>query len=397
MNLPRDHKREQKGPNVSIPIPVVNPTKSMTLTYVVSLSIIALLSILVHFMLDKIIHQQKDSATIVNISGQQRMLSQRVSLFTMEYLAASHLESKEEAQKALIKLNSNHDLLTTQYLISDEIRDLYFSPPHNIDAQVIEFTKLINQALDIDLGTVEGKLPDVSLQFFEMAKTPLLESLDYLVHKYEDESIKKVNKLRLAQQIVSFIILLTILLEALFIFRPMVNKVKTFSDNLQREANYDHLTGLLNRRSFSILIDKALALSKRHQYELGVLSFDIDHFKSINDTYGHDVGDKVIQHVSNILKSNTRASDCAARFGGEEFVILLPQTKQEDCLFLANKIREIIENTPLTLNGLIIEVTASAGVSGYKKDDSNADAILKRADEGMYQAKNAGRNQVFYG
>lgn len=369
----------------------------MTLTYVVSLSIIALLSVLVHFILDKIIQEQSDSATIVNISGQQRMLSQRISLFTMEYLAASHQDSKEEAQKALSKLNSNHDLLTAKYLISGEIHDLYFSPPHNLDTQVKEFTKLINQALDTDLATIEDKLDDIKLQFFEMAKAPLLESLDYVVHKYEDESIKKVTKLRVAQQIVSVIILLTVLLEALFIFRPMVNKVKSFADNLQQEANYDHLTGLLNRRSFSILIDKAMALSKRHQYELGVLSFDIDHFKSINDTYGHDVGDKVIRHVSNILKSNTRASDCAARFGGEEFVILLPQTKQQDCFNLANKIRDIIEKTPLTLNGLIIEITASAGVSGYRKDDNNADDMLKRADDGMYQAKSAGRNQVFYG
>ncbi|MEP0354168.1 diguanylate cyclase [Paraglaciecola sp.] len=388
------HKQD---PSIDIAMPVSNPTKSMTFNYMVSLSIIALLSIFVHFMLDKIIYAQSDSAKIVNLSGQQRMLSQRASLFTMEYLSTGHQESKEEAKKALNKLNNNHYTLTTQHLISQEIRDLYFSQPHDTDNQVREFTHLISQALETPSKHIEEKLVQVNLAFMEMAKNQFLKNLDLIVHQYENESVERINKLRLAQQIVSVIILLTLLLEALFIFRPMVNKVRGFADNLQQEANYDHLTGLLNRRSFTILIDQALALSKRHHYELGVLSFDIDHFKSINDTYGHDVGDKVIKHISSILKSHTRASDCAARFGGEEFVILLPQTKQEDCFNLANKIRETIEKTPLTLNGLIIEITASGGVSGYRKDDNNAGDMLKRADEGMYQAKSEGRNQVFYG
>ncbi|MFT2089576.1 diguanylate cyclase [Paraglaciecola sp. 2405UD69-4] len=382
---------------IDVAIPVANPAKSMTITYVVSLSIIAILSIFVHFMLDKIIHEQSDSAVIVNISGQQRMLSQRVSLFTLEYLSTGHEESKAEALLALDKLNTNHALLTTQHLVSDDINNSYFSAPHNVDKQVNEFTTLVKQALNSNDGNTENYLPDVNLAFFEMAKSPLLESLDYVVHQYEHESIKKVAKLRLTQQVVSVIILLTVLVEALFIFRPMVNKVKDFADNLHKEANYDHLTGLLNRRSFEMLLDNTFELSKRNKYELSVLTFDIDHFKSINDTYGHDVGDKAIQHISDILQKNTRASDCTARFGGEEFVILLPQTEQQNAFLLANKLRKLIEDTPLTLNSLIIEITASAGVSGYQEGDNSSDDMLKRADEGLYKAKNAGRNLVFYG
>jgi diguanylate cyclase (GGDEF)-like protein len=379
----------------------------MTMTYVISLSIIAGLSILVHFMLDNIIEQQTDTATIVNVSGQQRMLSQRVSLFAMEYLSTGESHSKEHANQALALLQKNHQFLLSKYHhaqqnnldtpFSEAISAIYFSAPHNVDNKIIEFTELVTLALANPPPLNTKAMSEVNLRFLELAKEPLLFSLNRVVEQYETESIQKVNELRLAQQVVFFIIIFTILAEAIFIFRPMVNKVSKFAEHLQQEANYDHLTGLLNRRSFSLLVDKALALSKRHKYALSVITFDIDYFKSINDTYGHDVGDKAIQHISNILKSTTRLSDCVARFGGEEFVVLLPQTEQKEALKLADKIREKINSSPLNLDKLIIEINVSGGVSQYLTQDNTADDMLKRADKGLYQAKNSGRNKIIQG
>jgi diguanylate cyclase (GGDEF)-like protein len=111
-------------------------------------------------------------------------------------------------------------------------------------------------------------------------------------------------------------------------------------------------------------------------------------------TYGHDVGDKAIQHISNLIKDSTRDSDCVARFGGEEFVVMLPQTSPECALMLAETIRQKIENSPLEIKQLILDITVSGGVSEYKVGEQGLDAILKRSDVAMYQAKGEGRNKI---
>lgn len=385
-------------------ITIVNPTKRMTLTYIISLSIIALMSIVVHVMLDKIIEEQSDTATVVNVSGQQRMLSQRISLFTLEYKSTGSNEAKENALEALALMHKNHDFLLAQYRdaqqaglespFSDAMTELYFSPPNDVNKKIDQYSDLIKEALDSPPALNINDKSDFNLEFLELAKNPLLFSLNEVVKQYEFESIQEVAELRYAQQIVFFIILFTLLAEAVFIFRPMVNRIGKFANHLQQEANYDHLTGLLNRRSFGILVGKALALSVRHQHSLSTITFDIDHFKSVNDTYGHDVGDKAIQHVSDLIKNNTRVSDSVARFGGEEFVILLPETKQEDAVKLAEKIRLKIEESPLSIEKGVLEITVSAGVSQRQAEDKTFDDVLKRADTALYDAKNTGRNKV---
>lgn len=385
-------------------ITTADPTRRMTITYIVSLSIIAFLSILVHFMLEKIIEEQSVSANIINISGQQRMLSQRVSLFTMEYLSSGNASSKNDARNAVEVMASNHGFLlsghnnattkNTKSPLSPEMQDLYFSSDTGVDKQVLHFISLVNQALNQEQPDGDRKGLSADFEFWQLARTSLLNSLNDVVKQYETESLQKAEELRHAQEVVSLIIILTILIEAVFIFRPMVRKVTSFAERLQKEANHDHLTGLLNRRSFGILVDKTWALSKRHDYSLSLITYDIDHFKSINDSYGHDVGDKAIQHISDILIQNTRESDSVARFGGEEFVIMLPNTNKHDAHILANKIREKIEQSPLQVNKLILELTISGGVAECEKHDQNIEKTLKRSDDALYQAKNGGRNKV---
>lgn len=385
-------------------ITIGDPTKRMTVTYIVSLSIIAFLSILVHFMLDKIIEEQSDSATIINISGQQRMLSQRVSLFTMEYLSSGNTSSKNDARNALEIMANNHGFLLSGHNnaiqknakspLSPEMNDLYFSSDTGVDKQVSHFINLINQALNQEQREVDSKRLSADFEFWQLARASLLNSLNKVVKQYETESLQKIEELRHAQEVVLLIIILTILIEAVFIFRPMVRKVESFAQRLQKEANHDHLTGLLNRRSFGILVDKTLALSKRHDYRLSLITYDIDHFKSVNDSYGHDVGDKAIKHISEILMQNTRKSDTVARFGGEEFVIMLPNTNKHDAHILANKIREKIEQSPLQVDKLILELTISGGVAECEKHDQSIEKTLKRSDDALYQAKNEGRNKV---
>ena len=158
-------------------------------------------------------------------------------------------------------------------------------------------------------------------------------------------------------------------------------------------ANTDPLTNTHNRRFFFDVSKQIVSLSKRDQLNLSVAMIDIDKFKNINDTHGHDVGDKVIQSLVKELNRTIRNSDVLARFGGEEFVILFPNTGLEGALITSEKIRKIIANCSTVDK---ISFTISIGVSEFFKAEQNIDATIKRADKALYKAKNGGRNRVEY-
>ena len=152
----------------------------------------------------------------------------------------------------------------------------------------------------------------------------------------------------------------------------------------------DALTGICNRRCLEDKLEEYLTLAKRYNRPLSVIMFDIDFFKHINDSYGHDVGDKVLKTIANIVSSNIRATDILARYGGEEFVIIAPETTLEDAKALAEKLRKKIENF-LFEEGF--SITCSFGISSLNQEDTK-ETILKRVDEALYKAKREGRNRV---
>ncbi|MGS2719289.1 GGDEF domain-containing protein [Paraglaciecola aestuariivivens] len=397
-------KNNNNNNNSTLSDQVSDPTKRMTSTYIVSLGVIAFLSIVVHFMLDRIIEEQGDSAVVISISGEQRLLSQRISLLTLDYLASGDLTTKQMAQDALVLMKKNHELLLKEHHqasqnnvsspLSAQMNSLYFDNEKGLSPQIEQFTFLINQALRQDPSQFAQMPMPSEFRFWHQAKHDLYSTLDKIVKQYELEGLQKVKDLKSAQRLVLLIIILTLLIEALFIFRPMVNRVAKFAERLQKEANHDHLTGLLNRRSFSIFVNKSWALSKRYGHQMSIITYDIDNFKLVNDDYGHDVGDKALRHVSQLIQENTRESDCVARLGGEEFVVMLPQTNKHDAKSLADKIRLLIEKSPLDLEAGTLALTVSAGISEFVKTDDSIDDILKRSDQALYSAKKQGRNKV---
>ncbi len=379
----------------------------MTLTYVISLTIIAALSIFVHFTLDKIIIEQIVSGKLINVSGQQRMLSQRTVLYTNEYIARGVVTDKKKALFALNKMNKNYHYLLKEHFeklkqnqvspLSEPMSALYFSEPHNIARKMTEFSSLINQILDRPRSSIDTQSNLEGSIFLFMAKEQILNSFNITVKLYEVESNQQIHELRTTQQLLLIIIILTILIECLFFITPLSIKSNRYSKSLYEEANHDYLTNLLNRRSFAVLAKQFVAISKRYHSDLSVISFDIDLFKSINDKYGHDLGDKVIQNVAGTIQENCRDSDSVFRFGGEEFLILLPKTSMSEAIKLAEKIRSTITNSPTLADKLIIEVTASAGVSQWDSEEKNIESALKRADDALYQAKKQGRDRVVAG
>ena len=158
---------------------------------------------------------------------------------------------------------------------------------------------------------------------------------------------------------------------------------------LSKMANYDFLTGVYNRRYFFQKIKEFF--KGKNNFALAMI--DIDYFKKINDTYGHDVGDIVLKKIAQILKDNTKGSDIVSRFGGEEFCIALKNVSNEAAVRFFSKLRSAIAKEKVVINDKKISFTASIGVS-FRDDKDNIEDILKEADEALYRAKNGGRNRV---
>ena len=165
-------------------------------------------------------------------------------------------------------------------------------------------------------------------------------------------------------------------------------------NELERLANTDSLTGIWNRRYLFIVAEREITRSKRYNIAFSVLLIDIDHFKRINDTYGHDIGDEVIIFMTKVVLENLRKVDCFGRLGGEEFLVLLPETDLNEAKIVAERIRTNIENKYINTHDQKISITVSIGVSCYGLEDQVIDSIIQRADQGLYQAKNQGRNRV---
>jgi diguanylate cyclase (GGDEF)-like protein len=159
---------------------------------------------------------------------------------------------------------------------------------------------------------------------------------------------------------------------------------------MEKLATIDPLTGLMNRRKFIEVINLSLEESNRYRYFLSVMLIDLDHFKAINDNYGHDVGDDVLKQFAEILRHAARVTDAIARWGGEEFIVMLPFTQEQEAVRFGARLQQILLTTPVVDD---IYITVSMGVSQHRRYESITD-VIKRADIALYHAKENGRNRV---
>ncbi|MEO3877356.1 GGDEF domain-containing protein [Rheinheimera fenheensis] len=161
-------------------------------------------------------------------------------------------------------------------------------------------------------------------------------------------------------------------------------------------ADRDQLTGLYNRMALDRKLLALQQLQLRHQQPFAVLLMDLDHFKQINDNYGHLVGDKVLQHAAKLITQHIRQEDIAGRFGGEEFLLMLPMTDQQRAEQVATKLIQVLRQNPITLAGTRIELTTSIGIAVAKPQQrvAGSEQLLQQADQALYQAKANGRDQL---
>jgi diguanylate cyclase (GGDEF)-like protein len=181
------------------------------------------------------------------------------------------------------------------------------------------------------------------------------------------------------------------LIAAGVVLMAMLGEYRRLKARAEHDAAYDSLTGLHNRRAADAALDQMIARSRRSHSPLAVVSFDLDRFKQVNDLYGHEAGDQLLAEVGRLLPAACRLGDLVARVGGEEFLVLLPDTDDGGAGVVAEKIRALVGSLVLPAHG--VGVTASLGVTSLRRSDLDAAALLRRVDGALYEAKGSGRDR----
>jgi len=177
-------------------------------------------------------------------------------------------------------------------------------------------------------------------------------------------------------------------------FNQMVQQLDESRHQLEIASRTDALTGVNNRRHFSELLEAEIERSRRYSSCLSVMMFDLDHFKRVNDTYGHAAGDEALRTFTRTLQqSGLRKNDFWGRLGGEEFALALPETGIDNALIPAERIRSLLEETSIQHDLVTFRITVSIGISQYQPGDT-IESVLGRADQAMYKAKQTGRNKI---
>jgi diguanylate cyclase (GGDEF)-like protein len=167
-------------------------------------------------------------------------------------------------------------------------------------------------------------------------------------------------------------------------------------EQVQELARRDGLTLLFNHSHFLELLDAEVARSRRYRRPVSVLFIDIDHFKQVNDTYGHPFGNVVLCQLARLIRSNVRSTDQVGRYGGEEFIVLLPETLENEAVALAERLRSAVQVRTFQALDVSVRLTVSIGLAGFGPDEVGmGDELIMAADAALLQAKTAGRNRVF--
>lgn len=253
---------------------------------------------------------------------------------------------------------------------------------------------------DYDLIIAEHQLPDgTGLEFLQQQTaagydTPIVIMTDHGNEIVAAQSIQAGAYDYIPKDKISLESMDRIIFTSLEKFR-LKQELQQAMHKMADLSTKDELTGLYNRRYFEELLEREVSRAKRYGTDLVVSIIDLDHFKHVNDTYGHSAGDKVLERVGLILKDIIRKSDNACRYGGEEFVLIMPSITISDASLVSNRFRTILSATEFSFNGSSLKITASVGISAmHHSRRMTADKLVEHADKALYRAKNNGRDQT---
>lgn len=364
--------------------------------YVAALLIIAILSISSHLILDFTLSTNNGFARLINVSGRQRMYSQRIASLSAQYYYGDQ-SAKKPLIRTIVAFESSHQKLVNDKNVhnntknSRKLYQLYYSGDNAINSLIDNY---VREAWTITNNPPHSNRSLTAINALsQQSRKLLLSKLDQVVATYQEESERRINILNTVQWSILFIVLLTLLFEATFLFHPMFKRIRRFTEQLLKLATTDYLTNISNRRHFIESCDVVLHDAKQHFSAVSLIMLDVDHFKQINDTYGHSIGDEILIAIAEQMRNIVRNIDFVGRLGGEEFAILLPGVKIEDAKSIAERLKNNIAKIEIKTDQGIASTTISIGLTTVQGED--IDTALKLADKALYAAKANGRNQVF--
>jgi len=386
---------------------------NLTRTYVLALGLIAFLTLAIFISMHQFILTQTDSARLVNLSGSQRWLSQKISLLSVELVYETNTsvqnqlrtqlqDTTEQMQETCQELICGDPRMIFPAHLSLQMQKMYFNPPTNVKTRINRYT---SEAQALAKEPTNLLIPDnPHLIYLLQNSETLLESLNQIVSLYQQESEAKIQSLQMLETISAVIILLTLAFLGLYIFRPLANtllKERTQLEQVNQELDFlssvDGLTLIANRRQFDQFLTQTWLLAARNTEPIALIMCDIDFFKAYNDHYGHLQGDECLKKVAAVLKKSIkRPSDLVARYGGEEFAVVLPNTDAAGAANVAETLRDNVESLeiPHLSSSVTPKVTISLGVAvGHATFGVLPETLIESADNALYQAKKNGRNR----
>jgi len=384
----------------------------LTHAYLLALGLIAILTISSHMITAHISDRQKKGEEISYSIERQRTLLQQVISSADSYYRLGQKLDYDFMMQSLQEFENSHKYLTTIISKKSSFADykspalfrVYYHPPFNLDERITHFHNMTMEFAQYDPKDKDTKVHEKRKKLLDemsyQASSVLKSAMDAAIESYQTETLQKGERFYNIQFSASIFILIVLAAEALFIFRPLIKKIKDYNAILQRYALEDSLTGLNNRRAFMNAGEIEIKRAQRDKTPMTTALLDLDHFKKINDTYGHETGDRVLKHFANILKQTFRAGDITGRVGGEEFAIILPKISHKGAITILQRLCDKTASTPCefkTANGKkdTLSYTVSIGFTGpVIIKDQTIDSLLRQADEGLYKAKEEGRNRL---
>ncbi len=368
----------------------------LIIAYSIAMASMIAFGVYLYLEQEKVTAGQDGYGEMINIAGQQRLLTQKI-VFLIDQLAnVPEVEASYEAEISLAEtiqlLSQSHERLTrgdlrwrTTSPNHDGLSELYFENRRPLDRRITRFIRKA-QKFQSDGLLPQNHQKDADRLIIQLNKTISLYEAD---DQFFTEQMRKITV-----RTTGVFALILAALSAL-VFLPLMRMMKKSEDELHATANTDYLTGCKNRRGFTDALISMSVTLKREQSPMTLIVLDIDHFKSVNDNYGHAVGDMALKHVANVVRNNIRSSDIFGRIGGEEFAIGCPKTSHRAGMDVAEKIRKAVESAPYLHNHKEIPLTVSLGVCSMVAPFSiKPNTMMEVADKALYLAKMTGRNKV---
>ncbi len=394
----------------------VRSVRQLAKRYIIALSLIALLTIISQAIVQFLIADQEYDSRVVNIAGRQRMLSQKITKTSYYILTAQSADAASRYRKELDDAVGLWERSQLGLLKGDREMGL---PGQNSQAVITLFSSIephhaaiIAAARAILSATSSTEELQHGISSIKEHEALFLKGMNDIVFRYDEEAKTKVDLAKWIEIALLCITLSVLVLEAVYIFAPATRRIRRdvielaqrdkeleqrsadlarLNKELSVLARSDVMTQLPNRMAANERLDVEFVRMKRSKTRNTVLLMDIDFFKCVNDTHGHAVGDQVLKRVAHTIQATLRESDFCARFGGEEFLVLLPATETPAAYQVAEKLRHAIESAPDPIAG---RITVSIGLAMADPEQADEDVAVREADNNLYKAKETGRNKV---